>query len=164
MYGKLAAISCALYTNIQQSSSLLCHHLSKLPQAKMFRPRYVSGSHGMLYEIYNNTVLQSVTAIISVVVVCVIFVVIKTRNNQSSNLFKTTRVNENDNIQSTDNSNRHANDTNDEASETYIKNINNWKCACEGGGIFLPQSLMRSLGGPTAAIKLGAGSCYHKQR
>mmetsp|Transcript_18994 Transcript_18994/g.41388 ORF Transcript_18994/g.41388 Transcript_18994/m.41388 type:complete len:135 (-) Transcript_18994:1436-1840(-) len=38
-----------------------------------------------------------------------------------------------------------------------------WKCACEEGGIFLPQSLMKSIGGPSAAFKLGAGSCYHKQ-
>ncbi len=38
-----------------------------------------------------------------------------------------------------------------------------WKCACEGGGLFLPPNLMRSLGGPGAALRLGAGGCYHKQ-
>ena len=38
-----------------------------------------------------------------------------------------------------------------------------WQCACEGGGIFLPQSLMKSIGGPVAAFGLGAGGCYHKQ-
>lgn len=38
-----------------------------------------------------------------------------------------------------------------------------WKCACEGGGIFLPASLMKNLAGPGAALRLGAGSCYHKQ-
>ena len=34
-----------------------------------------------------------------------------------------------------------------------------WKCACEGGGIFLPQSLA----GPVAMMRMGAGGCYHKQ-
>lgn len=38
-----------------------------------------------------------------------------------------------------------------------------WKCACDGGGLFLPPNLMRSLGGPGAALRLGAGGCYHKQ-
>ncbi len=40
-----------------------------------------------------------------------------------------------------------------------------WKCACEGGGIglFLPQSMMNSIGGPGAALRLGVGGCYHKQ-
>mmetsp|Transcript_28577 Transcript_28577/g.40812 ORF Transcript_28577/g.40812 Transcript_28577/m.40812 type:complete len:107 (-) Transcript_28577:1043-1363(-) len=38
-----------------------------------------------------------------------------------------------------------------------------WKCACEGGGIFLPPSLMRSVGGPSAFMRAGAGNCYHKQ-
>ena len=40
-----------------------------------------------------------------------------------------------------------------------------WKCVCEGGGIglFLPPSLMKSMGGPGAAMRLGAGGCYHKQ-
>lgn len=42
-------------------------------------------------------------------------------------------------------------------------NNNGWKCACEGGGIFLPPSLMKNLGGPGAALRLGTGSCYHKQ-
>ena len=40
---------------------------------------------------------------------------------------------------------------------------NNWQCACEGGGIFLPQSLMKSIGGPAAALRMGRGECYHKQ-
>lgn len=39
-----------------------------------------------------------------------------------------------------------------------------WKCACEGNGmIFLPQSLMKSFSGPGAAMRMGAGGCYHKQ-
>ena len=38
-----------------------------------------------------------------------------------------------------------------------------WKCACEGGCLFLPPNLMRTLGGPSAALRLGAGGCYHKQ-
>ncbi len=38
-----------------------------------------------------------------------------------------------------------------------------WKCACEGGGIFLPPSMMRSVGGPGAFMRAGAGNCYHKQ-
>jgi hypothetical protein len=39
-----------------------------------------------------------------------------------------------------------------------------WKCACEGNGmLFLPQSLMKSLGGPGAVMRMGAGGCYHKQ-
>mmetsp|Transcript_7168 Transcript_7168/g.15474 ORF Transcript_7168/g.15474 Transcript_7168/m.15474 type:complete len:155 (-) Transcript_7168:916-1380(-) len=38
-----------------------------------------------------------------------------------------------------------------------------WKCACDGGGLFLPPNLMRSLRGPGAALRLGAGGCYHKQ-
>lgn len=38
-----------------------------------------------------------------------------------------------------------------------------WRCACEGGGIFLPASMMKSIGGPSAAFRLGAGGCYHKQ-
>jgi hypothetical protein len=42
---------------------------------------------------------------------------------------------------------------------------NKWQCACEGGNglIFLPQSLMKSFSGPGAAMRLGAGGCYHKQ-
>ena len=37
-------------------------------------------------------------------------------------------------------------------------------CACEGNGmIFLPQSLMKSFSGPGAAMRMGAGGCYHKQ-
>jgi hypothetical protein len=40
---------------------------------------------------------------------------------------------------------------------------NRWQCACEGGGIFLPASMMKSLCGPSAAMRLGAGGCYHKQ-
>ena len=40
---------------------------------------------------------------------------------------------------------------------------NGWQCACEGGGIFLPQSLMKSIGGPAAALRMGRGECYHKQ-
>lgn len=42
-------------------------------------------------------------------------------------------------------------------------NDGGWKCACEGGGIFLPPSLMRSVGGPSAFMRAGAGNCYHKQ-
>ena len=42
-------------------------------------------------------------------------------------------------------------------------NDGGWKCACEGGGIFLPPSLMRSVGGPSAFMRAGTGSCYHKQ-
>lgn len=50
--------------------------------------------------------------------------------------------------------------------EKAINNNNNprgWKCACETGGIFLPQSLMKSIGGPAAAFKMGSGGCYHKE-
>jgi hypothetical protein len=44
------------------------------------------------------------------------------------------------------------------------EDVGGWKCACEGGnGIFLPQSLMKSFSGPGAAMRLGAGGCYHKQ-
>lgn len=42
-------------------------------------------------------------------------------------------------------------------------NDGGWKCACEGGGIFLPPSLMRSVGGPSAFMRAGTGNCYHKQ-
>jgi hypothetical protein len=42
-------------------------------------------------------------------------------------------------------------------------NGTNWKCVCEEGGLFLPPSLMRSLSGPAAVFKMGAGGCYHKQ-
>ncbi len=42
-------------------------------------------------------------------------------------------------------------------------NDGGWKCACEGGGIFLPPSMMRSVGGPSAFMRAGAGNCYHKQ-
>ncbi|KAL3807014.1 hypothetical protein ACHAXA_007798 [Cyclostephanos tholiformis] len=45
------------------------------------------------------------------------------------------------------------------------ENVGGWQCACEGGNglIFLPQSLMKSFSGPGAAMRLGAGGCYHKQ-
>lgn len=55
------------------------------------------------------------------------------------------------------NSKSNKNDNNNSSSSS------GWKCACEGGGIFLPPSLMKNLGGPGAAIRLGTGSCYHKQ-
>jgi hypothetical protein len=49
-----------------------------------------------------------------------------------------------------------------ESSES--KQQQQWKCACEGNGmLFLPQSLMKSLGGPGAVMRMGAGGCYHKQ-
>ena len=49
-------------------------------------------------------------------------------------------------------------------SPTYKNNGGGWKCACEGNGmIFLPQSLMKSFSGPGAAMRMGAGGCYHKQ-
>ena len=38
-----------------------------------------------------------------------------------------------------------------------------WKCACEDGGSFLPPSLVRSVGGPSAFIRAGVGNCYHKK-
>jgi len=39
---------------------------------------------------------------------------------------------------------------------------NNWRCACEGG--FLPPGLLKDVfGGAEAAMRLGAGQCYHKQ-
>jgi hypothetical protein len=38
-----------------------------------------------------------------------------------------------------------------------------WKCACEGGGLFLPPNLLRSVGGPSAFMRAGVGNCYHKQ-
>lgn len=54
--------------------------------------------------------------------------------------------------------------SNDESNEPKgSKSNNTWKCACEGGGIFLPPSLMKNLGGPGAALRLGTGICYHKQ-
>jgi hypothetical protein len=49
-----------------------------------------------------------------------------------------------------------------ESSVTNNTNAAGWKCACEGGGLFLPPSLMKSIGGPAAMFKVGAGSCYHK--
>ena len=48
-------------------------------------------------------------------------------------------------------------------SKTAQPRSNGWQCACEGGGIFLPQSLMKSIGGPAAALRMGRGECYHKQ-
>mmetsp|Transcript_8198 Transcript_8198/g.20155 ORF Transcript_8198/g.20155 Transcript_8198/m.20155 type:complete len:128 (-) Transcript_8198:345-728(-) len=47
--------------------------------------------------------------------------------------------------------------------KNHFDNGRGWRCACEGGGIFLPQSLMKSIAGPSAAMRLGAGGCYHKQ-
>ena len=47
--------------------------------------------------------------------------------------------------------------------EQEAANDGGWKCACEGGGIFLPPSMMRSVGGPSAFMRAGAGNCYHKQ-
>ncbi len=46
-----------------------------------------------------------------------------------------------------------------------IENVRGWQCACEDGNvlIFLPQSLKKSFSGPGAAMRLGAGGCYHKQ-
>jgi len=41
--------------------------------------------------------------------------------------------------------------------------VGGWKCACEGGGLFLPPSMMKSICGPSAAFSLSAGRCYHKQ-
>jgi len=57
-------------------------------------------------------------------------------------------------------------DTDEGVSSKQVVNVNDgggWKCACEGGGIFLPQSLQRSVGGPSAFLKAGTGNCYHKQ-
>ena len=51
----------------------------------------------------------------------------------------------------------------DNSIKQEIANDGGWKCACEGGGIFLPPSLMRSVGGPSAFMRAGAGNCYHKQ-
>lgn len=51
----------------------------------------------------------------------------------------------------------------DNNSKQEAANDGGWKCACEGGGIFLPPSLMRSVGGPSAFMRAGAGNCYHKQ-
>ena len=44
------------------------------------------------------------------------------------------------------------------------KNKNSgWKCACEGGGLFLPASMAKSIAVPTAVFRMGTGGCYHKQ-
>ena len=50
-----------------------------------------------------------------------------------------------------------------DSSKQEAANDGGWKCACEGGGIFLPPSLMRSVGGPSAFMLAGACNCYHKQ-
>lgn len=47
--------------------------------------------------------------------------------------------------------------------EETVNEGGGWKCACEGGGIFLPPSLQRSVGGASAFLKAGTGNCYHKQ-
>mmetsp|Transcript_13910 Transcript_13910/g.20812 ORF Transcript_13910/g.20812 Transcript_13910/m.20812 type:complete len:107 (-) Transcript_13910:110-430(-) len=61
----------------------------------------------------------------------------------------------------------HNNEVKGKSSDDSLKqeaaNDGGWKCACEGGGIFLPPSLMRSVGGPSAFMRAGAGNCYHKQ-
>lgn len=69
-------------------------------------------------------------------------------------------------IQSAESPNKNTTRTEVESSESKpkIKEINpRWKCACEGGGIFLPPSLMKNLAGTSAALRMGAGSCYHKE-
>ena len=50
-------------------------------------------------------------------------------------------------------------ETEEAKSKSSSNNNSGWKCACEGGGIFLPQSLA----GPVAMMRMGAGGCYHKQ-
>ena len=57
-------------------------------------------------------------------------------------------------------------DTDKAGSSKQVVNDNDgvgWQCVCEGGGIFLPPSLQRSVGGPSAFLKAGTGNCYHKQ-
>lgn len=58
-------------------------------------------------------------------------------------------------------------DKQDQPNTNNYENARNggWKCVCEGGGLglFLPPSMMKSMGGPGAAMRLGAGGCYHKQ-
>jgi hypothetical protein len=39
---------------------------------------------------------------------------------------------------------------------------NKWQCACEGG-IFLPNSMLKSFNGVEAVFKMGSGQCYHKK-
>ena len=39
---------------------------------------------------------------------------------------------------------------------------NKWQCACEGG-IFLPNSILKSFSGAEAVFKMGSGQCYHKK-
>jgi hypothetical protein len=39
---------------------------------------------------------------------------------------------------------------------------NTWQCACEGG-IFLPNSMLKSFNGVEAVFKMGSGQCYHKK-
>lgn len=89
--------------------------------------------------------------------------------DESIGLDHPTRLGNKPSIQSLDSS---LDATNETANGEISKPINQssvksnspgWKCACEGGGIFLPQSLMKNLGGPGAALRLGTGSCYHKQ-
>jgi hypothetical protein len=74
------------------------------------------------------------------------------RDNQSS-----VRTNKRTDISSSNNRNNKSSEPKD------ANKINTWKCVCEGGGIFLPPSLMKNLGGPGAALRLGTGKCYHKQ-
>lgn len=45
---------------------------------------------------------------------------------------------------------------------TSVAEENQWRCACEGG--FLPPGMLKSLGGAEAAIRMGTGQCYHKQK
>jgi hypothetical protein len=42
------------------------------------------------------------------------------------------------------------------------KTQNKWQCACEGG-IFLPNSILKSFSGAEAVFKMGSGQCYHKK-
>ncbi|KAL3763604.1 hypothetical protein ACHAWU_000148 [Discostella pseudostelligera] len=56
-------------------------------------------------------------------------------------------------------------DRKDQTNNVDTDNKGGWKCACETGGIglFLPPSMLKSMGGAGAALRLGAGGCYHKQ-
>jgi len=46
--------------------------------------------------------------------------------------------------------------------EDMTNGNSSWRCACEGG-LFLPNTLLKSLGGAQAVFRMGSGQCYHKQ-
>ena len=94
--------------------------------------------------------IVAVVCIVAGAIAFLIFGQIQKQNNESSSRSRNSK---------SDDPTANTNSAEDED----IGNNTGWKCACEGGGIFLPPSLMKNLGGPGAALRLGTGSCYHKQ-